>query len=129
MSDFRQHVRGAPKNPGWKKRADFSFEKLKTKTKVHDVKRVKSPIKSEATPEWIINIHARKMPGAKTPLISSTQSITGAQLGECFAYMILDLHTKLSYRPDALAFGIYKAVKSAWEAANKRIKDLEADNG
>lgn len=70
---------------------------------------------------YVLNLHARRDGDCKHPLISSTQSITGAQLGEVLAYTILDLSGKLDYNPCGLAHAINKAVT---EAYNNRIEEL-----
>lgn len=118
MANYRQFVRGAPPKQSWQKRHDFKYERKKTIIKITDIPRVKvhSPLSGETkTPQWVINIYARRDADCKAPLISSTQSITGGQLGEAFAYMILDLHAKLGYNPVALSYAIHKSVKQAWE--------------
>lgn len=123
---FQNHVKGAPPKSCWQKRQDFKYERKKTIIKIEDTPRVKelSHLTGEKrTPHWVINIYARRDADCKHPLISSTQSITGAQLGEALAYMILDLHGKLEYNPVALAKAITKAVTDAWE---KRMEDMGA---
>lgn len=126
MSNYQQFVKGAPKKVTWNKRHDFSYERKKTVIKIEDTPRVKefSHLTGEKrTPHWVINIYARRDADCKHPLISSTQSITGAQFGEALAYMILDLHGKLEYNPAALAHAVYTAVQDAW---NKRKEDMGA---
>lgn len=119
---FRQHVRGAPKKFEWQKRKDFEYERTKTVVKITDIPRVTefSHLTGETRkPHWVINIYARRDADCKTPLISSTQSISGSQLGEAFACMILDLHAKLNYDPCALSHAIHTAVCEAWKRQTK----------
>lgn len=116
MSDFRQHVRGAPPKPEWKKRADFEYKRTARKVTFKDTERMKVHshlTHTTRTPEYGINICVRKFADKKHPEISSRQSISGSQLGEALAYIILDLSVKLGYSPEALAWGIFKAVKTA----------------
>lgn len=120
---FKQFVKGAKPKFAWQKRQDFTYERKKTIIKIEDMPRLKSPSPFEdgSKPMYQIDFHARRSSDSKQPLISSMQSISGAQLGEVIATLILDLHVKLCYDPCALAHSINKAVVEAW---NNRIEEI-----
>lgn len=112
MSDFRQHVRGAPPTPKYRKRHDVASEISPRKDKDTKIKRMQSPVKGEATPKYVIQFHARERNGK--PYIKDMMSASAVDFADIVTMWILRSGAKLGFHPIVLMKCMLQAAIEAW---------------